>query len=95
MTRSYVAIAEGPALPGESWWISFPDFPGVTSAAATAEEIQGQARDALASAIEAMQAEGQAAPAPIEEAGLPAYDLGDYDHPLVLLIASPEMVQAA
>jgi predicted RNase H-like HicB family nuclease len=94
MTRSYVAIAEGPTLPGESWWISFPEFPGVTSAAATVEEIQGQARDALASAIEALQAEGQAVPPPIEEAALPAYDLGDCDRPLVLLIADLEMVQA-
>ncbi len=95
MARSYVAIAERPSEPGAAWWISFPSFPGVTSAATTAEEIEPQARDALATALEAMQREGLASPAPVEEAGLPAYDLTEYDHPLVLLIPSPELAEAA
>lgn len=72
-----------------------PTFPGVTSAAHTAEAIESQARDALATAIEAMRAGGQALPTAVEETGLPAYDLADYDHPLVLLIACPELAEAA
>ncbi len=30
-----------------------------------------------------------------EEAGLPSFDLNDFDNPLVLLIPSPEMAKAA
>ena len=95
MNRSYVAIAERPSKPGQAWWISFPNFPGVTSAADTADAIESQARDALATAIEALRAQGQALPAAVEETGLPAYDLADYDHPLVLLIPSPALAEAA
>lgn len=84
--NSYVAIAERPAAPGEAWWISFPSFPGVTSAADSAETIVEQARDALATTIEAMQREGEPLPPTVEEGELPAYDLDEYERPLVLLV---------
>ncbi len=92
--RSYVAIAECPGAPGDAWWISFPSFPGVTSAAGTARDLAANARDALLSAIEVMREAGHEAPPPVEEAGLPTYDLADYDNPLVLLVPSPELASA-
>jgi len=78
--RNYIAIAE-PSHDG-TWWISFPGCPGVTSAADGPEQIAPQARDALASAVEA----GAALPPAIEDGVIPPYDLGDYHNPLVLLI---------
>lgn len=78
--RNYVAIAE-PASDG-GWWISFPGLPGVTSAAVRAEEIVPQAQDALTSAVEA----GTVLPPAIEDGGAPAYDLADYERPLVVLV---------
>jgi len=63
--RNYIAIAE-PSADG-TWWISFPGFPGVTSAADGPEQIAPQARDALASAIEA----GAVLPPAIEDGVIP------------------------
>jgi predicted RNase H-like HicB family nuclease len=79
--RNYIAIAE-PSDDGKTWWISFPGFPGVTSAADGAEQIATQARDALTSAIEA----GAALPPAIEDGVIPPYDLSEYDRPLVVLV---------
>lgn len=79
--KNYIAIAE-PSGDGKTWWISFPGFPGVTSAADGPEQIAAQARDALASAIEA----GAALPPAIEDGVIPSYDLDDYQNPLVVLV---------
>jgi hypothetical protein len=79
--RSFVAIAE-PSADGGTWWISFPGLPGVTSAADRPEEIASQARDALASA----ELAGVRLPPAIEDAGVPHYDLNDYENPLILLV---------
>ena len=79
--KNYIAISE-PSDNGTTWWISFPGFSGVTSAADRPEQIAAQARDALASAIEA----GASLPRAIEEGEIPAYDLGEYSNPLVLLV---------
>ena len=50
-TRHYIAVAD--LAPGERMWsIVFPDFPGVTSAAAEFADVPQQARDALATAVE-------------------------------------------
>ena len=95
MSRNYVAIAEYPSRPGDAWWISFPSFPGVATAAGKPEAIVGQAQDALASAIVGMRAAGQTPPGTVEEAGLPAYDLNEYENPLVLLIPGPELADTA
>lgn len=79
--KNYVAIAE---LSDDGvWWISFPGLPGVTSAADGPEKITAQARDALASAVEA----GAALPLAIEDGAIPSYDLGEYHNPLVLLVS--------
>ena len=88
--KNYIAIAE-PSDDGATWWISFPGFPGVTSAAERPEQIAEQARDALASAIEA----GAPLPMAIEEGGIPAYDLCEYSNPLVLLVPYAAPVPAA
>ena len=41
--RNYIAIAE-PSDDGQTWWISFPGLPGITSAADRPEQIAAQAR---------------------------------------------------
>jgi len=87
--RNYIAIAE-PSDDGTTWWISFPGFPGVTSAADRPDQIAEQARDALASAIEA----GASLPRAIEDGEIPVYDLCDYSNPLVLLVPYAPPVSA-
>lgn len=79
--QNHVAIAE-PSSDGKTRWISFPGFPGVTSAADRPERIAPQARDALRSAIEA----GAPLPAAIEDGAVPQYDPGEYDNLLVILV---------
>jgi predicted RNase H-like HicB family nuclease len=80
--RNYIAIAE-PSDDGKTWWISFPGIPGVTSAADGPEQIARQARDALTSAIES----GAMLPPAIEDGVIPPHDLGEYENPLVFLVA--------
>lgn len=80
--RNDIAIAE-PSDDGKTWWISFPGLPGVTSAADGPERIARQAQDALTSAIDA----GATLPPSVEDGAIPAYDLSEYDNPLVLLVA--------
>jgi predicted RNase H-like HicB family nuclease len=87
---NYIAIAE-PSDDGKIWWISFPGFPGVTSAADRAEQIAGQARDALSSAVAA----GAPLPRAVEDGEIPAYDLSEYSNPLVLLVSYVAQVPAA
>jgi hypothetical protein len=48
--RNYIAIAE-PSAGGQTWRISFPGLPGITSATDGPEQIAPQARDVLASAV--------------------------------------------
>lgn len=62
-TKHYLAIAD--RAPGESnWSIIFPDFPGVTSVATRWADVMDQARDALATAVEDTQRDGEALPEP-------------------------------
>ena len=70
--RQYLGVAE---RGDEGWWISFPVFPGLTSAGNTLAELAGNARDALATAIEAMQEDGEVIPAGVEDDPTG----GDYD----------------
>jgi predicted RNase H-like HicB family nuclease len=79
--RSYIAIVEA-SDDGRTWWISFPGFPGVTSAANGPAEIVSQARDALASAVEA----GAPLPPSIEEGAVPLDDLGEFHNPMMVLV---------
>jgi hypothetical protein len=57
-------------------------LPEVTSAADGPEQTAAQARDALAEASEA----GVVLPLAVEDGGIPAYDLGEYHNPLVVLV---------
>jgi predicted RNase H-like HicB family nuclease len=87
--RTYIAIAE-PSDDSKTWWISFPELPGVTSAADGPEHIARQAQDALVSAIEA----GVALPPAIEDGVIPPYDLAECENPLVVLVAYEPVVTA-
>ena len=58
MTHYYVIAERGN---GRTWWLSFPDGPGIFSAADDAAEIPAQARDALETVL--MQPSGPSVPA--------------------------------
>jgi predicted RNase H-like HicB family nuclease len=84
-TKYYLAIAD--RLPHESnWSITFPDFPGVTSVAEKFADVMRQAKDALATAVEDMERDGEALPPSIEDDALPNYDRAAYHDPRVLLV---------
>jgi predicted RNase H-like HicB family nuclease len=88
--KNYIAIAE-PSDDRKTWWISFPDLPGVASAAERPERIVAHAQDALASALEA----GVVLPQPIEDGAVPPSDLSEYHDPLVVLVPYEIPVTAA
>ncbi len=84
-TKYYLAIAD--RLPGESnWSIIFPDFPGVTSVAEKFADVMRQAKDALATAVEDMEQDGEALPPSVEEDALPDYDRTAFHDPRILLV---------
>lgn len=84
-TKYYLAIAD--RLPDESnWSITFPDLPGVTSVAEKFSDVMRQAKDALATAVEDMEKEGEALPPSIEEDALPNYDRTAHHDPRILLV---------
>lgn len=84
-TKYYLAVAD--RLPGESnWSIIFPDFPGVTSVAETFAAVMRQAKDALATAVEDMEQDGEALPPSVEEDALPDYDRTAFHDPRTLLV---------
>ena len=84
-TKTYLAIAD--RTPGEALHsIIFPAFPGATSAAGRLGDLIPQARDALATAIEDMEADGEALPPAVEDgAGQPAVPDGLHN-PIMLLV---------
>ena len=95
-TRHYIAIVD--RMPKEAMWsIVFPDFPGVTSAAADFSDVLQQARDALATAIEDMIIEGEPLPASVEEGGRTEIDTGTLQEARVILvpIETPEIPAAS
>jgi predicted RNase H-like HicB family nuclease len=84
-TKYYLAVAD--RLPGESnWSITFPDFPGVTSVAEKFADVMRQAKDALATAVEDMEQDGEALPPSVEEDILPDYDRAAFHDPRTLLV---------
>lgn len=84
-TRTYLAIAD--RQPGEgAWSILFPDFPGVTSVAGRFAEVMRQAKDALATAVEDMEADGVTLPPAVENDGLPDIDRAPFHDPRVFLV---------
>ena len=81
----YLGVAE----PGPSnWSISFPAFPGTVTTGNTFAELMVNARDALASVIEAMQEDGQ--PIPDGFVGrpgeAPSFSDADYRGPHIVLV---------
>src|SRR3954447_7588858 len=91
--RHYIAVAE--QAPGDEMWsILFPDFPGVTSAASDLADVLHQARDALATAVEDMIAEGEKLPASVEEGGRAEIDAISLGNARVLRVAV-EIVNAS
>jgi predicted RNase H-like HicB family nuclease len=84
-TKYYLAVAD--RLPGESnWSIIFPDFPGVTSVAEKFADVMRQAKDALATAVEDIEQDGEALPPSVEEDALPDYDRTAFHDPRTLLV---------
>ena len=84
-TRNYIAVAD--RAPGEAMWsIVFPDFPGVTSAAAEFADVPQQACDALATAVEDITAEGERLPASVEEGRQAEADLGPLHDPRYIVV---------
>jgi len=68
------------------WSIVFPDFPGVTLAAAEFAEVPQQARDALATAIEDMIAENEPLPPPVEEGHGAETDRSEFHDPHYIVV---------
>jgi predicted RNase H-like HicB family nuclease len=84
-TRNYIAVAD--RAPGEAMWsIVFPDFPGVTSAAAEFADVPQQACDALATAVEDIIAEGERLPTSVEEGRQAEADLGPLHDPRYIVV---------
>jgi predicted RNase H-like HicB family nuclease len=84
-TKYYLAIAD--RRPGESnWSLTFPGFPGVTSVAEKFADVMRQAKDALATAVEDMEQDGEALPPSVEEDALPDYDRTAFHDPRTLLV---------
>ena len=85
-TKTYLAIAD--QAPGEAMYsIVFPAFPGVTSVAAGLTELIPQARDALATAIEDMEADGEDLPLAVEDGAQRPALPGELHNPIMLLVA--------
>ncbi len=84
-TKTYLAIAD--RAPGEPLHsIIFPAFPGVTSVAETLADLIPQARDALATAVDDMEADDEALPPAVEDgASQPAVPDGLHN-PIMLMV---------
>jgi predicted RNase H-like HicB family nuclease len=76
----YYAIAERGA--DNTWWISFPDRDGITSAADDAGQIVAQAQDALVSVM----MHGGRLPLSIEEGASPPANLSEFEQPAMVVV---------
>jgi predicted RNase H-like HicB family nuclease len=84
-TKTYLAIAD--RKPGEPLYsIIFPDFPGVTSVAETLANLIPQARDALATVVEDMEANGEALPPAVEDGAQSPILPAGLHSPIMLLV---------
>ena len=84
-TKTYIAIAD--QAPGESLHsITFPAFPGVTSVAGSLADLIPQARDALATAVEDMEADDEALPPAIEDGATSPTLPAGLHNPVLLLV---------
>jgi hypothetical protein len=93
MAHYYVIAERGQ---GRTWWLCFPDGPGIFSSADDAADIQAQARDALDSVL--MAPPGQL-PRSIEDGAVPPSEalLAEFEPPVMVVVVSYEaaVVQAA
>jgi predicted RNase H-like HicB family nuclease len=82
MAHYYVIAERGD---GRTWWIMFPDGPGIFSAADDAADIPSQARDALESVL--MVPAGKL-PRSIEDGARPpdAATLAEFEHPVLVVV---------
>jgi predicted RNase H-like HicB family nuclease len=84
-TKSYLAVVD--RAPGETnWSITFPNLPGVTSAADKCADVLRQAKDFLASTIEDLQFDGEPLPPTWEDDSLPDFDRASFHDPRLLLV---------
>ncbi|HEU0218951.1 MAG TPA: hypothetical protein VFQ90_20005 [Stellaceae bacterium] len=90
MAHYYVIAERGQ---GRTWWLSFPDGPGIFSAADDAVDIQAQARDALDTVL--MSPAGKL-PRSIEDGATPP-DLDGFEQPNMVVVVSyqPAVTRAA
>ena len=80
--------------PDSAYSASFPDFPGAVTAAATLEELRGEAEEALALHVEGMIEDGDAIPEPSSLdaiSGNPEYR----DTVAVLVVRAPDAIAPA
>jgi predicted RNase H-like HicB family nuclease len=92
-TKTYLAIADK-ARGETAYSIVFPAFPGVTSTAVLLAEVLPQARDALATAVEDMEADGEALPLSVED-GAESPDLPeDLCSPILLMVPAEVQTRA-
>jgi len=84
-TRHYIGIADQ-HVKGESWSITFPQFPGVTSVAECAGALMRQAKDALATAVEDMEADRETLPLSFEDDQDVPWKRTAFRNPHVLLV---------
>jgi len=89
MQQHYYVIAERGQ--GQTWSLSFPDLPGVYSAADDAGEIQAQVKDALDSAVDA----GLGLPRSIEDGAQPPADLASFEPPKLVVVVPYEATAGA
>jgi predicted RNase H-like HicB family nuclease len=85
----YYVIAE--RGDGRTWWLSFPDLPGVYSAADDPGDIRTQVRDALDTAVSA----GMGLPLSIEDGDRPPADLSAFEEPTIVVVAPYEPATVA
>jgi predicted RNase H-like HicB family nuclease len=88
----YYVIAERGE--GRTWWLSFPDGPGIFSAADDAAEIPAQAHDALETVL--MHPAGKL-PRSIEDGARPPTEgeLADFEDPTIVLVVPFEAAAEA
>ena len=85
--RYYFGVAEPSE---EGWWISFPAIPGVVSAGKDWTELMDNARDALLSAFETMEDDGETLPPDaIADPSSASFDPADYQDGRAVMVAVP------
>lgn len=88
MQHYYVIAERGD---GPTWWLSFPDLPGLYSSADDPGDIQAQVRDALDTAVDG----GMGLPRSIEDGAAPPADLSGFEKPTIVVVVPYEPATVA